>query len=1221
MANDTILIVDADTKSQKVLEVSFKKAGYRVVLTDAIARAHELIEAEAPALIISETTLPDGDGLEFCADLKIAPETEQIPFIFLTEERSITEKMRSFELGADDYLTKPVYIKEITTRAELLIQRRAKEQLSGAERDEMQGNLRDITMIDLLQLIEQEQRSGSVRIRRGSRLAAVFFREGNLLDAVCGKLQGEDAIYRIMLWPEGDFVVRYHDTDQRIDHIEKDASELLLEGLQRVDRFGELMSIMPPLERVYEADYQRLPAMLSQLPAEVERLVRLFDGYRRMRDVIDDSPLDDVTTLQIILKLVDEDILHEVIPAAGQPAPAEPSPSNLDDWLRTPSGRVVAPSDDPSHSVEEELSDSTDRISKPAVGDIERAMAAAGDEIDTEELPRQPDDGEEPRQGSGGGHWKFHWDEGEERPNTEEIPASAIDESASTDESDEAQAEGLRELEDQERRRREAEARHLAEQKEALERAQASEPVPTAEFDAPTADELPSEELPPEPLDDRDVPASDATGELYVADLLAQKPSAGRQRIPTPSASPAQALAIDDALPNASGADAFAPDTTGDPLSDDDLFGDDNAFGESDDAFGLFDDEPEGTLPGVGEERAPTNPHDTDRSERETAKIRIPDAIKRARDEARQAAEDDASDAPPEDDASDDAPETGALDDTDAVKDDAASENAFAKPDFAPEVNLDEMSEPEPLDAPKSDDDSEDEATQDIENKEESETLTVPAVERHSADNTIVSTTYTLKKRRAPDAVTGSAFEDDEPTPAPMIDPSTAHTSLEEGPTTATPDADARAKQVDTDPGLDSYLAEKDATEPESEPESEPQDESENQDHDEDQDEHQDQVENQDENDNESENESGTESENESGTESESEAKNENESESENENENASKSKPLSTLTDADHTPDARPRVQLGGMLSEASFFQKGENLHEYDDLGEEFAGESKSWKVWVIVAAVMALVAITLVAMQMSSGPEPADALPEEVASVEEPEPEPEEPALEAEEPQAGEEVAEDEAPTGLDLDQALARARLEGMSAEAAAVELASERAASDAAAPSVEDQAAEEAAAAEAAAAEEVPTDEEAAPANDTAAPEEPELRAAATTPAPDRETTVNEDIQRLRTMVQRERIDEALPLARDLSKRAPNNRQVAFLHGQAALYDGKNSEAIENLTRAERLGMRTGAFYLELATAYQLAGRRDQAKGAYEKFLEIEPTGQSADEVRAILESQF
>lgn len=123
MANETILIVDADTKSQKVLEVSFKKAGYRVSMTDAPSGARKLLAGTAPDLIISDTTFPSGgDGFEFLADLKSGP-SKGIPFIFLTEERSLPQKMKGFELGADDYLTKPIYIKEVTTRVELLLQK------------------------------------------------------------------------------------------------------------------------------------------------------------------------------------------------------------------------------------------------------------------------------------------------------------------------------------------------------------------------------------------------------------------------------------------------------------------------------------------------------------------------------------------------------------------------------------------------------------------------------------------------------------------------------------------------------------------------------------------------------------------------------------------------------------------------------------------------------------------------------------------------------------------------------------------------------------------------------------------------------------------------------------------------------------------------------------------------------------------------------------------
>ena len=62
VAQETILVVDADQKSQKLLEVSFKKEGYHVLVTETIKDAIKAIGAERPELIICDTDLPDGDG-------------------------------------------------------------------------------------------------------------------------------------------------------------------------------------------------------------------------------------------------------------------------------------------------------------------------------------------------------------------------------------------------------------------------------------------------------------------------------------------------------------------------------------------------------------------------------------------------------------------------------------------------------------------------------------------------------------------------------------------------------------------------------------------------------------------------------------------------------------------------------------------------------------------------------------------------------------------------------------------------------------------------------------------------------------------------------------------------------------------------------------------------------------------------------------------------------
>src|SRR5690554_5718535 len=333
VTNETILVVDADTKSQKVLEISFKKAGYRVIITESVSEARRAVESGEPDVIVCDTQFPGAsaeDGFSFCKSLRNHPKWRAIPFVFLTEQRALPEKMRGLEMGADEYLTKPIYIKEVTSRVEFLLKKRAQARLSGGEADAFQGDLADVTMIDLLQTIEREHRSGSLEIERAARKGAVYFHEGNILDAQCAKLRGEDALYRLMLWPDGKFRVQYYPNGGRADHIPKTSGELLLEGIHRLDQWNDLAAKLPALGRIYEADYQRLPNLLAELPDEAGRLVRLFDGLRSLRDIVDDSPYDDITTLQIVGRLLDEDVLNHISESAQDAAQA---PSNLEVWL------------------------------------------------------------------------------------------------------------------------------------------------------------------------------------------------------------------------------------------------------------------------------------------------------------------------------------------------------------------------------------------------------------------------------------------------------------------------------------------------------------------------------------------------------------------------------------------------------------------------------------------------------------------------------------------------------------------------------------------------------------------------------------------------------------------------------------------------------------------------------------------------------------------------
>ena len=153
MSKQSLLLVDGDTRSLRVLEVSLRKAGFTV--TTAVSVDDELgkLELHAPDLIISETTFPDGDGFELRRRVREMPDWGEIPFIFLTAENAIENKIRGLELGADDYLTKPIYIKEIITRINILLQKRQRTRFEERRdgRTRFAGKITDMPVVDVIQ--------------------------------------------------------------------------------------------------------------------------------------------------------------------------------------------------------------------------------------------------------------------------------------------------------------------------------------------------------------------------------------------------------------------------------------------------------------------------------------------------------------------------------------------------------------------------------------------------------------------------------------------------------------------------------------------------------------------------------------------------------------------------------------------------------------------------------------------------------------------------------------------------------------------------------------------------------------------------------------------------------------------------------------------------------------------------------------------------------------
>ena len=124
-----VLIVDDDPDIQKLVSYNFGQAGFEVATAGTGQKALESVQKQAPDLIILDLMLPDIDGMEVCRTLRQRDNSRRIPIIMLTARGEEIGRVIGFELGADDYVSKPFSQRELILRVKSIF-RRMKEQRS-----------------------------------------------------------------------------------------------------------------------------------------------------------------------------------------------------------------------------------------------------------------------------------------------------------------------------------------------------------------------------------------------------------------------------------------------------------------------------------------------------------------------------------------------------------------------------------------------------------------------------------------------------------------------------------------------------------------------------------------------------------------------------------------------------------------------------------------------------------------------------------------------------------------------------------------------------------------------------------------------------------------------------------------------------------------------------------------------------------------------------------
>ena len=123
LSKNKILVVDDESDIRELIEYNLKKEGYQVITAENGVEAIEQAKRHFPQLILLDIMMPEMDGIEACRTIRSLPEFKDTFIVFLTARSEEYSEVSGFNVGADDYITKPIKPRILMSRINALLRR------------------------------------------------------------------------------------------------------------------------------------------------------------------------------------------------------------------------------------------------------------------------------------------------------------------------------------------------------------------------------------------------------------------------------------------------------------------------------------------------------------------------------------------------------------------------------------------------------------------------------------------------------------------------------------------------------------------------------------------------------------------------------------------------------------------------------------------------------------------------------------------------------------------------------------------------------------------------------------------------------------------------------------------------------------------------------------------------------------------------------------------
>ena len=199
---------------------------------DALLKAVE----DTPDLLVSDYRMPGMDGRQLVDKLRSRSSTAKVSVVLLATKSEISEKLATQDHVADDFVEKPFFLREATQRIKRLIDKIALEKMSksAASDGTVRGSLAQMNVIDLVQSLEMGRKSCLLTLTNNNDKCEMYFSEGQVPHAAYGPLSGDQAVFKVLRWTDGNFQINF-DGKTKQQTTTLNTQGLLMEGLRLLD--------------------------------------------------------------------------------------------------------------------------------------------------------------------------------------------------------------------------------------------------------------------------------------------------------------------------------------------------------------------------------------------------------------------------------------------------------------------------------------------------------------------------------------------------------------------------------------------------------------------------------------------------------------------------------------------------------------------------------------------------------------------------------------------------------------------------------------------------------------------------------------------------------------------------------------------------------------------------------------------------------------------------